>query len=69
MNICVFKLVVRHENGPHKITKTYLGHCFLFQIDEPSEVKKTIENLTKGVSDMVSMLQRINAPNMKAMEK
>lgn len=40
-----------------------------YQIDEASEVKKTIEQLTKGVSDMVSTLQRINAPNMKAMEK
>lgn len=39
------------------------------QIDDASEVKKTIEQLTKGASDMVSTLQRINAPNMKAMEK
>lgn len=41
----------------------------LKEIEEPNEVKKTIEQLTKGVSDMVSTLQRINAPNMKAMEK
>lgn len=41
----------------------------LKELDESSEIKKTIENLTKGVSDMVSTLQRINAPNMKANEK
>ena len=45
--------------------------CYItsIQYDEPSEIKKSIEQLTKGVSDMVSTLQRINAPNMKAMEK
>ncbi|KAH3819553.1 hypothetical protein DPMN_121292, partial [Dreissena polymorpha] len=41
----------------------------LKELEDASEVKKHIENLTKGVSDMVSTLQRINAPNMKAMEK
>lgn len=39
------------------------------EIDDPIEVKKTIEQLTKNASDMINTLQRINAPNMKAMEK
>lgn len=33
------------------------------------EVKKRLEQLNKGVVDMHATLQRINAPNMKAMEK
>ena len=43
--------------------------CFLPQIDDPNEVKKTIEQLSKNASDMMNTIQRINAPNMKAMEK
>lgn len=39
------------------------------EIDDPNEVKKTIEQLSKNCSDMINTLQRINAPNMKAMEK
>lgn len=41
----------------------------LKEIDDPAEVKKTIEQLNKNAADMINTLQRINAPNMKAMEK
>ena len=33
------------------------------------EVKKRLDQMNKQVSDMQATLQRINAPNMKAMEK
>ncbi|CAI9721520.1 maintenance of chromosomes 1A-like [Octopus vulgaris] len=39
------------------------------ELDHPDDVKKAQDALNKGVSDMQSTLQRINAPNMKAMEK
>ncbi|CAH1783210.1 unnamed protein product [Owenia fusiformis] len=38
-------------------------------LDHADEVRKTLEQLNKQVSDMQNTLQRINAPNMKAMEK
>ena len=41
----------------------------LKDLDSADEVKKTTTQLTKAVADMSSTLQRINAPNMKAMEK
>lgn len=40
-----------------------------FQLDHQDDVKKTLDQLTKTCSDMNSTLHRINAPNMKAMEK
>ncbi|XP_046363466.1 structural maintenance of chromosomes protein 1A-like [Haliotis rufescens] len=39
------------------------------ELDHPDDVKKGLEQLTKACSDMNATLQRINAPNMKAMEK
>ncbi|XP_063405474.1 structural maintenance of chromosomes protein 1A-like [Mytilus trossulus] len=41
----------------------------LKDLDSAEEIKKTMTQLTKNVTDMTSTLQRINAPNMKAMEK
>ncbi|KAL5014287.1 hypothetical protein ScPMuIL_008557 [Solemya velum] len=38
-------------------------------LEHPEEVKKTLDKLNKAVNDMYSNIQRINAPNMKAMEK
>jgi len=42
---------------------------YFFQLEHGDEVKKRTDQLNKAVADMYSMLQRINAPNMKAMEK
>lgn len=39
------------------------------QLDEAHDVKKAQEQLQKTVSDMQTTLQRIQAPNMRAMEK
>ena len=39
------------------------------QLLSSSEVKKSLDHLNKQVSDMQNTLQRINAPNMKAVEK
>lgn len=39
------------------------------ELDHPEDVKKAQDALNKAMSDMQSTLQRINAPNMKAMEK
>ncbi|KAL3853466.1 hypothetical protein ACJMK2_017002 [Sinanodonta woodiana] len=39
------------------------------ELDHADEVKKTLDQLNKQVSDMQVTLQRISAPNMKAMEK
>uniref|UniRef100_K1Q630 Structural maintenance of chromosomes protein n=1 Tax=Magallana gigas TaxID=29159 RepID=K1Q630_MAGGI len=39
------------------------------ELDTPEDVKKQTEIMTKALSDMNSNLNRINAPNMKAMEK
>lgn len=39
------------------------------ELDTPEDVKKQSEIMTKALSDMNSNLNRINAPNMKAMEK
>ena len=36
---------------------------------EHDEVKRVLDSLNKAVSDMHNTLQRINAPNMKAMER
>ncbi|KAK3102279.1 hypothetical protein FSP39_010179 [Pinctada imbricata] len=41
----------------------------LKELDHPDEVSKSQEQLTKAVNDMQTTLQRINAPNMKAVEK
>ncbi|KAK7102755.1 structural maintenance of chromosomes protein 1A-like [Littorina saxatilis] len=38
-------------------------------LDEPQDVKKALDQLLKHVSDMQNTLQRIQAPNMRAMEK
>lgn len=43
--------------------------CFLFQLESLDEVKKVLDHLNKQISDMNSTLQRIAAPNMKALEK
>ena len=42
--------------------------CF-FQLDSTDEVKKIQDLLMKQISDTENTLHRINAPNMKAMEK
>nr|KAG5701912.1 hypothetical protein BaRGS_014977 [Batillaria attramentaria] len=39
------------------------------ELEEPQDVKKAQEHLAKIVSDMQTTLQRIQAPNMRAMEK
>ena len=39
------------------------------ELIQNDEVKRRLDQLTKEVSDMAATLQRINAPNMKAMEK
>lgn len=39
------------------------------ELDEAHEVKKALEQLNKAVADMQNTLQRIQAPNMRAMEK
>jgi hypothetical protein len=42
---------------------------FHFQIDEPSDVRKAQDQLAKACSDLQNTLQRIQAPNMRALEK
>lgn len=39
------------------------------ELEMPEDVKKTADSLNKQVADMQNTLQRINAPNLKAMEK
>lgn len=39
------------------------------QLDTNSEIKKAMDQLNKEISDLNNTLGRINAPNMKAMEK
>ena len=46
-----------------------VDYCVCVQLDEPHDVKKAQEQLNKTVSDMQTTLQRIQAPNMRAMEK
>jgi hypothetical protein len=38
-------------------------------LDSQEDVKKQTDVMTKALSDMNSNLNRINAPNMKAIEK
>lgn len=40
-----------------------------FQLDTSDEIRKMENQLVKKVSDTNATLHRINAPNMKAMEK
>jgi len=39
------------------------------QLDSPDDIKKAQDSLNKQLFDMDSNLQRIAAPNMKALEK
>jgi structural maintenance of chromosome 1 len=39
------------------------------QLDGVEDTKKTLEQLNKQIYDMENTLQRIAAPNMKALEK
>lgn len=41
----------------------------LMELDSPEEVRKEGDRLHKEISDMQNLLQRIQAPNMRAMEK
>ena len=43
--------------------------CVWLKLMDSGEVKKALEQLNKQISSMQATLQRINAPNMKAMEK
>lgn len=39
------------------------------EVDTPEEVRKITSRMEKEINDMTNMLQRIQAPNFKAMEK
>ena len=41
----------------------------LKDLDSGDEVKKELERMNKAISDLQATIHRINAPNMKAMEK
>ena len=38
-------------------------------MEETDDIKKTLDHLNKQIYDMESTIQRIAAPNMKALEK
>lgn len=42
--------------------------CF-GQLDDPSEIRNMMNELTNKVNKLQTTLQRIQAPNMKALEK
>ena len=42
---------------------------FAVQVEDAADVKKTAQDLNAQVTRLQSTLQRINAPNMKALEK
>ena len=47
-----------------------LDHCFdIDQLEDPSEIRNAMNELANKVNKLQATLQRIQAPNMKALEK
>ena len=45
-------------------------YCMYFgQLDDPAEIRNMMNELTNKVNKLQTTLQRIQAPNMKALEK
>ena len=43
--------------------------CICIQLEDITDVKHKLEELQKNITEMGATMHRINAPNMKAMEK
>ena len=47
----------------------YFSLLFYCQLEDPAEIRNMVNELTNKVNKLQTTLQRIQAPNMKALEK
>lgn len=62
--------LVQHAIYQLLVSLDHCSNCFFTdQLEDPSEIRNTMNELANKVNKLQATLQRIQAPNMKALEK